>query len=279
MITAEQLKGKIRNFSTQTKLPPQELLQMYLFERVLTRLSLSPYSKNFILKGGLLISSMIGIAERSTMDMDVTVTGINMDFQTITDIVKEILAMDTGDGFIFEFKKIEQIREDDDYFNFRIHFNAIAGKINNPMKLDITTGDIITPMAVDYSYKSLFDNDLIPILAYNPETVVAEKYETILRRNITNTRARDFYDLFKFFRLFKDRLNKETLKAAVTNTARKRNSLEEINDAQEIINEIGQEEYIINLWNNYSSKNNYAKNISFNEIISNLWEIEEYIRG
>ena len=279
MLSAEQLKGKIRNYSQQTKLPPQEILQMYLFERVLTRLSKSQYDNNFILKGGLLISSMIGIAERSTMDMDVTVTGINMDFQTITDVVKEILDADADDGFCFEFKKIEQIRDDDDYNNFRVHFNAVSGKINNPMKLDITTGDAITPRAINYSYKSLFDNEMIDVMAYNPETIVAEKYETVLRRNIANTRARDFYDLYKFFRLYKNRLDKNVLKAALNNTARKRNSLDEINDADEIITEISQEKYLESLWDNYSSKNHYAQNISFSDIVQNLREIADYLRN
>ena len=275
-MNAEQLKGKIRYYSQQTKLPPQEILQMYLFERILERMAASKYSNNFILKGGLLISSMLGIAERSTMDMDVTVRGINMDENTVTQAVNNILNINGNDGINFVFKKIEPIREDDEYFNFRVHFNAVFGKINSPMKIDITTGDIITPSAVEYSYKSLFDDKTIPVMAYNKETVIAEKYETIIRRNIANTRARDFYDLYKFFKLYRNTIDPKVLKSAVNNTAQKRNSTSEINNAVEIINEMRDEKYLQNLWKNYTATYAYAANITFNDLIDNLLDVTKY---
>ena len=275
-MNAEQLKGKIRYYSQQTKLPPQEILQMYLFERILERMASSKYSNNFILKGGLLISSMLGIAERSTMDMDVTVRGINMDENTVTQAVNNILDINGDDGINFVFKKIEPIREDDEYFNFRVHFNAVFGKINSPMKIDITTGDIITPSAVEYSYKSLFDDKTIPVMAYNKETVIAEKYETIIRRNIANTRARDFYDLYKFFKLYRNTIDPKVLKSAVNNTAQKRNSTSEINNAVEIINEMRDEKYLQNLWKNYTATYAYAANITFNDLIDNLLDVTKY---
>lgn len=276
-MNAEQLKGKIRYYSQQTKLPPQEILQMYLFERILERMSASKYSNNFILKGGLLISSMLGIAERSTMDMDVTVKGLNMDENTVTQAVNNILDIDGDDDIRFVFKKIEHIREDDEYFNFRVHFNAVFGKINCPMKIDITTGDIITPSAVEYSYKSLFDDKTIPVMAYNKETVIAEKYETIIRRNIANTRARDFYDLYKFFKLYRNSIDPKVLKSAVKNTAQKRNSTSDIEDAIEIINEMRNEKYLQNLWKNYTVTYAYAANITFNDLIDNLLDVTKFI--
>lgn len=277
-MNAEQLKGKIRYYSQQTKLPPQEILQMYLFEMILERMASSKYSNNFILKGGLLISSMLGIAERSTMDMDVTVRGINMDENTVTQAVNNILDINGDDGINFVFKKIEPIREDDEYFNFRVHFNAVFGKINSPMKIDITTGDIITPSAVEYSYKSLFDDKKIPVMAYNKETVIAEKYETIIRRNIANTRARDFYDLYKFFQLYRKTIDPKVLKSAVNNTAQKRNSTSEIDDAVEIINEMRDERYLHNLWKNYTATYAYAANITFNDLIDNLLDVAEFLK-
>ncbi|MCR4559973.1 MAG: nucleotidyl transferase AbiEii/AbiGii toxin family protein [Bacteroidales bacterium] len=277
-MNAEQLKGKIRYYSQQTKLPPQEILQMYLFERILERMSSSKYSNNFILKGGLLISSMLGIAERSTMDMDVTVRGINMDENTVIQAVNNILDIDGDDDIRFVFKKIEHIREDDEYFNFRVHFNAVFGKINCPMKIDITTGDIITPRAVEYSYKSLFDDKTIPVMAYNKETVIAEKYETIIRRNIANTRARDFYDLYKFFKLYRYSIDPKVLKSAVKNTAQKRNSTSDIDDAIEIINEMRDEKYLQNLWKNYTATYAYAANITFNDLIDNLLDVTKFIK-
>lgn len=179
MKTPEQLKGAIRNIAKEKDLHAQEVLQIFMFERILERLSLSPYKKNFVLKGGLLISSMIGISERTTMDMDTTVRGIDMDEENIEKIVKEIFDIDTGDGITFRFEKIEPIREDDDYNNFRVHFVAEYGKIKNKMKIDITTGDEITPAAIEYSFHTMFDEKDIDVYAYTLETILAEKYESI----------------------------------------------------------------------------------------------------
>lgn len=155
MKTPEQLKGAIRNISVSKNLRPQEVLQMFLFERILERLADSRFRSNFILKGGLLISSMIGISERTTMDMDTTVRGISVEEEQITDIIQELLSVDVGDGIHFRFQRIEPIREDDTYNNFRVHIEAQYGRINSLMKIDITTGDIITPAAIRYDYPLL----------------------------------------------------------------------------------------------------------------------------
>lgn len=184
MKTPEQLKGAIRSMATKKNLRAQEVLQMYLFERVLERLARSTYQNNFILKGGLLISSLIGIGERTTMDMDTTVRGIQMEENEIVTAVKEILTVDVGDGITFEYQSIEPIREDDAYNNFRVHLRAKYGKIDSPMKIDITTGDVITPAAIQYDFPMLFEEKTVSVMAYTLETVLAEKYETIIRRNI-----------------------------------------------------------------------------------------------
>lgn len=199
MKTPEQLKGTIRSMAQKKNLRAQEVLQMFLFERVLERLANSVYKNNFILKGGLLISSMIGIGERTTMDMDTTVRGIQMEEDEIVKAVKEILAVDVGDGIAFEYQSIEPIREDDAYNNFRVHLRAKYGKIDSSMKIDVTTGDVITPAAIEYEFPMLFDEKTVPVMAYTLETVLAEKYETIIRRNIGTTRARDYYDLHTLF--------------------------------------------------------------------------------
>ena len=219
--TPEQLKGQIRSFASKRNLQPQEVLQMIMFERVLDRLAQSPYKENFVLKGGLLISSMFGVEGRTTMDMDTTVSGIDMKEDEIQRIITDILSIDVGDGIRFEFTKLEPIREDDDYNNFRAYFVAHYGKIANEMKMDITTGDVITPRAIDYSYKTILDEDEIEVRAYNRETIIAEKYETIIRRNIGTSRARDFYDLYMFYNLFKDMIDYDLLKTAVDRTSEK----------------------------------------------------------
>jgi len=200
MKTPEQLKGSIRSMAAKKNLRAQEVLQMFLFERVLERLANSTYKDNFILKGGLLISSMIGISERTTMDMDTTVRGIQMEEDEIVKAVKEIISVDVGDGINFEYESIEPIREDDAYNNFRVHLRAKYGKIDSPMKIDVTTGDVITPAAIQYDFPMLFEDKSVSVMAYTLETILAEKYETILRRNVGTTRARDYYDLHTLFR-------------------------------------------------------------------------------
>lgn len=270
MKSPEQIKGAIRNIASTKKLRPQEVLQMFLFERVLVRLSMSQYSNNFILKGGLLISSMIGISERTTMDMDTTVRGIPMEEDKIINIIKDILAMDANDSIDFIFQSIEPIRESDAYNNFRIHINARYGKINAPLKLDITTGDVITPAAIRYDYPLSFENETVPIMAYSLETVLAEKYETIIRRNISTTRARDFYDLYTLYRLYRDNICMEILRDAVLNTSEKRGSLKEIKAWRDILSDIREEPALQELWKRYAADTPYATELQFSEIMDTI---------
>lgn len=273
MKTPEQLKGKIRSIAAKNDLRAQEVLQMFLFERILERLANSEYRSNFILKGGLLISSMIGIGERTTMDMDTTVRGIQMEEDEIVKAVKEILAVDVDDGIQFEYKKIEPIREDDAYNNFRVHLQAKYGKIDSPMKIDVTTGDIITPAAVRYDFQMLFEDKTIPVMAYTLETVLAEKYETIIRRNIGTTRARDFYDLHILYRSRKAEVRWEVLKEAVLHTARKRNSTEDMQAWKEILTDIREEPHMYLLWDNYIAENKYVGTLEFSEVLDSVEEI------
>ena len=277
MKTPEQLKGAIRNIAKKNNLLPQEILQMFLFERILERLSVSKYKDNFILKGGLLISSIIGITERTTMDMDTTVRGIPMEEENIKKIIQEIIKIDVEDGIVFEFVKMEPIRDDDAYNNFRVHLRAVYGKVNNPMKIDITTGDKITPAAVEYAYKMMFDDKQIPIMAYTLETILAEKYETIIRRNIGNTRARDFYDLYVLYTTRKDEIRKGILKLAVEHTAQKRGSLEEIKDYKAICQEILEEDALNRLWNNYAKENGYVAQLDYKDMVNTVLAVGEFI--
>lgn len=278
MKSPEQLKGAIRNIAKAKNLRSQEVLQMFMFERILDRLAASEYRNNFILKGGLLISSMIGISERTTMDMDTTVKGIDMTEEEITKVIKDILSLDTGDGISFVYKRIEPIREDDDYNNFRVFFDAEYGKIKNPMKIDITTGDEITPAAIQYNFPLLFDERSIPVMAYTLETILAEKYETIIRRNIGTTRARDFYDLYALYRVHKDEIRVPVLKLAVEHTARKRGSLELMSEWSEIIDDIRAENALYSLWDNYIEENTYASGLTFDEVVDSVYTIGKLLQ-
>ena len=277
MKTPEQLKGSIRSMAAKKNLRAQEVLQMFLFERILERLAASKYHNNFILKGGLLISSMIGISERTTMDMDTTVRGIQMEEDEIVAAVNEILAIDVGDGIAFEYKGIEPIREEDAYNNFRVHLRAKYGKIDSPMKIDVTTGDVITPAAIRYDFPMLFDDKTVPVMAYTLETVLAEKYETIIRRNIGTTRARDFYDLHTLYRSRKDEIRPEILKAAVLHTAQKRDSVDDIHDWKDIMTDIREEPVLYQLWDNYVADNKYIGELAFHEVLDTVEEVAKLL--
>ena len=270
MKTPEQLKGSIRSMAEKKNLRTQEVLQMFLFERILERLANSAYQKNFILKGGLLISSMIGISEHITMDMDTTVRGIQMEEDEIVKAVKEILAIDVNDGIVFEYQSIEPIREDDVYNNFRVHLRAKYGKIDSPMKIDITTGDVITPAAIQYDFPMLFEEKTVPVMAYTLETVLAEKYEMIIRRNIGTTRARDFYDLHTLFRSRKSEIRQDILKAAVLHTAQKRDSIQDMQDWRDILKDIREEPQMYLLWD--IAENKYIGNLEFHEVLDTVDE-------
>lgn len=267
MITSESLKGKVKNIAKSKKLSSQEVLQMFFFERFLERLSHSSYKFNFVIKGGLLISSMIGIDNRTTMDLDTTVKGIPLKEHVIRNIILEILDIEVDDGIQFEITDITYIREEDEYENFRVHLIAIFGKIKNVMKIDITTGDIITPREIEYVYPCMFREEGIRVLAYPIETILSEKYESIIKRNISTTRMRDFYDLYNLYYLRKEDIDFKILKHAILSTARKRDSIAFLQEAYEIINDIKEDEYLKKLWEVYLRDNSYIGNLSFFAVV------------
>ena len=267
MINIESIKGKIRSLAEKKNLKSQEVLQIYFFERFLERLSKSNYKNNFVIKGGFLISSLIGIENRTTMDMDTTIKGIALKEEKIKEIVEEIINIDVDDGIKFEIKDISYIREEDEYENFRISLIANVGKTKNPMKLDLTTGDAITPREIEYTYPCIFSKENIKIMAYPLETIVAEKYETIIRRNITTTRMRDFYDLYTLYKLKKDDIDYEVLKEAVKRTSNRRGSQEMMKDYEKIIEDIKEDSYLRSLWDVYLKENKYIGDLSFDKVV------------
>ncbi len=261
MINIESIKGKIRNLAEQKNLKSQEVLQIYFFERLLERLSKSQYKNNFVIKGGFLISSLIGIENRTTMDMDTTIKGIALKEDRIKEIVEEILDINVDDGIRFEIKDISYIREEDKYENFRISLIANVGKTQNPMKIDIT------PREIEYAYPCIFSKKDIKIMAYPLETILAEKYETIIRRNITTTRMRDFYDLYTLYKLKKDDIDYEVLKEAVKRTSNRRGSQEMMKDYEKIIEDIKEDSYLRSLWDVYLKENKYIGDLSFDKVV------------
>ena len=267
MINIESIKGKIRSLAEKKNLKSQEVLQIYFFERFLERLFTSNYKNNFVIKGGFLISSLIGIENRTTMDMDTTIKGIPLKEEKIKEIVDEIINIDVDDGIKFEIKDISYIREEDEYENFRISLIANVGKTKNPIKLDLTTGDAITPREIEYTYPCIFSKENIKIMAYPLETILAEKFETIIRRNITTTRMRDFYDLYTLYKLKKDEIKYEILKEAIERTSKKRGSQEIMKDSEEIIEDIKNDSYLRSLWDVYLSENKYIGDLTFDKVV------------
>lgn len=275
MKTPDQLKGAIRNLAKKKGIHAQEVLQIFMFERIIERLSVSSYKDRFILKGGLLISAILGVSERTTMDMDTTVKGLPMDEQSIRKAVSEILDQPVDDGIEFRLIDLTPIREDDEYENFRASIQATYGKMKIPMKIDITTGDEITPKEIQFSYPFLFDDRRVMVKAYTQETILAEKYETIIRRNVGNTRARDFYDLHLLYRLYRENADWSLLKEAVLVTAKKRDSLSVLQETERILAALKESTVLQDLWKRYQAQNLYARDITYPAIMETVNEFAE----
>ena len=273
MKTSEQIKGAIRNISKKTGVNPNSLLQMCLFEGILEKLSKSKYSENFILKGGLLISSLIGVDMRSTMDMDTTLRGIPLNEVSITKILNEILAIEIDADIEYKLIKLSPIRQEDVYEDFCASISCIFGKINAALNIDITTGDVITPREMNYSYSKILEEGTIPIMTYTIETILAEKFETISSRNITTTRARDFYDLYMIYSIYKDKIDKDILRKAIERTSKYRGSFETALQYKEIVELFRESETPKELWKKYTQNNPYSKDVDFLDTISVYEEI------
>ena len=167
-----------------------------MLECLLERLSVSKYKDKFVLKGGMLIAALVGIDNRATMDLDTTLRNLSLTQENVIKTITEICAIELDDEVIFIVKKTEPIRKDDIYGGLRVSIDAVYDTIITPLSIDVSTGDAITPSPVKYTFSGIFDETKkIELWAYNIETVLAEKVETILRRGELNTRPRDFYDI------------------------------------------------------------------------------------
>lgn len=231
--TARQLKDLVRNLSKESGIEAHVLIRKYMMERFLERISKSKYSESFILKGGLLVSSYIGVALRATMDIDTTIKGLSLNASDIKKIIIEISEIDLDDCVSFNFKKIDEIMEDAEYTGVRISMEANLDNARIPLKLDISTGDVITPSEIVYSYKLMFEDREISIMSYPIETVLAEKLETVISRSITNTRMRDFYDIHLLITLQK--VNSDVIANAIRNTATQRGSLALLQNTENVL--------------------------------------------
>ena len=274
---AKSLKDQAKNIAKENNISIQQVLQNYMFERILERLSKSKYKENFIIKGGLLLSSIMGINLRTTMDIDTNVTGINLEKEELLKILNEILNIDIGDNVSFIIEKIEDIKQEEYYGGYKFKITGIYENIKIKFHIDISTGDVITPKAIEYKYKKLFDNSYINILSYNQETIIAEKLQSILERKLTNSRMKDYYDLYFFVNYKWDSIDKKTLSKAIIRTFSARNSITELRNIKETIQTLENNPFLNRLWLDYSQKHKYSKNVSFNDTIRSIEVIEETI--
>lgn len=267
--TSRQLKDKVQNMARGDSAKAQLLIRNYGMERFLERVSLSEHRDNFILKGGMLVSAMVGLENRATMDIDTSIRNMPLDTIAAKAMVEEIIAVPVDDNIRFEINDFGTIMDDAEYSGVRISLNAFLDATRIPLKIDISTGDAITPAAVNYQYKLMFEERYIILWAYNLETVLAEKIETVLSRSVLNTRLRDFYDLY----VLQDtglEIDKATLAAALTATARKRGSEQALALYERTLDEIRISPLMREQWERYQGKNNYAAGIVWDDVISDI---------
>lgn len=263
----DSLKAKVSNLASTTNIPNKYLIQSFMFEALLKRISASKYKDKFIIKGGLLLSSIFGVNLRSTMDLDTTIKGLPLDRTTITKVINEIISIDLKDNIKLEIENIKDIREEELYSGFNINLKTEFDGLRTNLMIDITTGDVITYKEVQFEYKTLFDSETINIMTYNYETIIAEKFEAIISRNIDNARMKDYYDLYMFVNLKWNDINKTILRKAIFNTSKKRDTLNYIEEADKYIELINEDSKLKSLWKNYRNNYVYAKDISFENTI------------
>lgn len=265
--TSRQLKDKVSNLSGNDSKKAQTLIRKYMMERFLARISHSKYKNNFILKGGMLVSALVGVESRATMDIDTTVRMLPLTKDNAIEVIAEIMKIDLDDDIFYEIKKVEDIMEEHDYSGVRFTISVTLEKLRDTIKIDISTGDEITPSAIEFSYPMMFDNERINIWSYNLETMLAEKLETVIARSTLNTRMRDFYDIHILWSEKANMINIETLRRAIINVARKRETLELFDTMDEILDDIAESDYLRNNWSNYRKGSYYVGDLEWADVL------------
>ena len=273
-LTPEQVKGRIKNVAKENKADARTLMRIYMMERFLERVVSSEYKDNFIIKGGMLVTAMVGVALRSTMDIDTSIRNQNLSAEDARKIIDEIKDINLGDGVTFEVKEVSNIMDEMEYPGIRFTMNAVMGKLVTPMKIDISTGDVITPRAIEYQYKLLLDDRSISLWSYNLETILAEKLQTVLARGLLNTRMRDFYDIRTLLLIYNQDIDNDVLKRAFDATCKKRGTENLKAEAPKIMAAVSDDVQLRVLWTSYQKKYPYAAEISYGdamESINLLW--------
>ena len=271
--TSRQLKEKIKNLTHGDSLKSQTLLRTYMMERFLERLAVSQYNSHFVLKGGMLVSSMVGIHQRATMDIDATVVALPLTLEDATRTIQEIVNIDLQDGVVFSITNAESIMEEHDYPGLRFTLIGTLDGLRQKVKIDISTGDAITPREVRYRFHLMFEERAIEILAYSLETVLAEKLETVISRATTNTRMRDFYDLHILCQLYGGTLTARVLADALCATARRRGTLRLLSEAEDVLRELADDPHMRKLWDTYRARYSYASELTWDIVLSSVRQL------
>jgi len=265
MKNAMQLKAIIKNIAKEKHISAQLVMQNFMLERLLERISISKYQQNFILKGGFLIAAMVGLDTRATMDMDATIKGLPVNEQTVREMFEEICKIKLEDDVTFRLRSIGEIREGDVYTGYRVSLSANYPPMAVPLKLDITTGDKITPKEIEYQFKLMLEDRSISVLAYNLETIMAEKLETVISRGDQNTRPRDYYDIYILAKLQYENIEPAALKAALNATTDRRGSSALVKEYRSIMDTVKNSEVMLRQWKNYQKDFEYAREVTFDD--------------
>ena len=269
--SSKQLKDLIRNLSKEVGIEAHVLIRKYMMERFLERVSSSKYNGSFILKGGMLVAAFVGVEARATMDIDTTIKGIPVTMVDMERTITEISNIDLDDNVKFRIKKVSEIMDEAEYSGIRFSMDAVLDGAVIPLKIDISTGDVITPREIAYSYKLMFEDRTIPIMTYPIETVLAEKLETVISRSITNTRMRDFYDIHILLK--SQNINADILALALERTAKKRGNFNLLENAESVLKIVKSDEDMKRLWNIYQKKFKHAGEYTWDEVIHSVREL------
>lgn len=262
------LKAKVRNISKGDSKVAQAMIRIFFMERFLERLSLSKYKEQFVLKGGMLVSSLIGINLRSTMDIDTTVKALSLTKEKLEKVIIEISEIPLEDNVSFRILDMETIMDEFDYPGIRIHMEACMGNLKQPIKIDISTDDVITPGAIEYKYLLMFEEREIYLNTYNIETLLAEKTQTIINRGLANTRMRDFYDLYKIAQ--KLEFSWDIYRQAFESTCKKRETIFSKEKVNAELKSLSTSTEMEKMWNQFKSKNYFVENIEYSEMIRSI---------
>ena len=251
------------------------MIRNFIMERFLERVALSQYRNNFILKGGMLVAAVVGPDTRATMDIDTTVKSLHLDMENARRIIEEIISVEIPDGVNFNITRATDIMEEHDYSGIRFMLEASMDNLRQPIKIDISTGDVITPRAVEYSYHLMFEDRSISLMTYNLETLLAEKMETIMSRGTANTRMRDFYDIYVISR--QKSFDQGVLKDAFYATSEKRETVVQIPDFMDTISSIESDEVMKSQWENFRNDSFFVGELSWEEVMASVRNLAEII--